>query len=181
METRIYVSDKIRKNYKKLFLNELPVKSDMEKHLNSWNANYVAILGKRCWVITHSITRYTVIVPDVKAIKLEKIRFFFLENFMNQLLETQNFEENLIQSFVGEFKFYPTNGDKSAIAYINKRIEDINYWKYELGDLPFSVAGSRINHLGTKLIDGKSKYIRPTEQMLDLINEYQNSINKEFD
>lgn len=175
METWIYVSDKIRRNYKKMPLNQLPEKSDLENHPNSWNANYVAIFGKRCWVITHSMTRYTVIVPDVKASKLENFRFFFLEHFMNQLSETQRFETVIIQHFIGDIKFYPTNGDKSSIAYINKRIEDLNYWKYELGDLdlPFSVAGSRINHLGTKLIEGKSKYIRPTEQMLDLINNYQ--------
>ena len=174
MKTRIYVSDKIRKNYKKLSVNGLPEKTDMQSHQNSWNAHYVTIFGKRCWVVTHSITRYTVIVPDVKAERLNNFRFFFLDNMINQLIKKHLVDPEKIQEFIGDFEFYPTNGDRSCIAYINKRIEDIDYWKYEVDDFddfPFWMMGSNFNDLGSKLIDGRSKYIRPTKEMLNLINE----------
>jgi len=88
MIMRIYLSEKIRKNYKKITVNELPEKIEIQSHQNSWNAHYVAIFGKRCWVVTHSITRYTVIVPDVKSDMLDDFRFFFLDNLINQLIKT---------------------------------------------------------------------------------------------
>ncbi len=122
MKTRIYVSDKIRKNYKKLSVNELPEKTEMQSHQNSWNAHYVAIFGKRCWVVTHSITRYTVIVPDVKAERLNNFRYFFLDNMINQLIKKHLVDPEKIQKFIGDIEFYTTNGDRSCIAYINKRI-----------------------------------------------------------
>ena len=72
METKIYVSDQIQKSYKKLSINELPEKVEIQSHQNSWNAHYFVIFGKRCWFLMHSITRYTAIIPDVKAERLNK-------------------------------------------------------------------------------------------------------------
>jgi hypothetical protein len=173
---RIYLSEKIRKNYKKITVNELPEKIEIQSHQNSWNAHYVAIFGKRCWVVTHSITRYTVIVPDVKANMLDDFRFFFLDNMINQLIKTHYVDADKIQKFIGDVEFYLTNGDRSCIAYINKRIEDLEYFKYQednFEDFPFLMIGSDFNDLGSKLIDGKSKYIRPTEEILKLVNEFE--------
>lgn len=173
METRIYVSNKIQKNYKKILLNPLPEKSDMGNHQNSWNANYIAILGKKCWLLTHSQTRYTVIVPDVKVKDIEQFLNCFLENMINQLTVKQFVDLEKIQKLIGEVKFYPTNNDKSCIAYNNKRIEDIEYWKHEFDDfnkISFGKIGANINELGSMLKNGKSIYLRPTTEMLDLIN-----------
>ncbi len=174
MKTIIYVSDKIRKSYKKLSVNELPDKREMQSHQNSWNAHYVVIFGKRCWVVTHSITRYTVIVPDVKADKLANFRYFFLDNMINQLIRKHLVDPNKIQGFIGDIEFFPTNGDRSCIAFINKRIEDIEYWKYKVEnfeDFPFWTMASNFNDLGSKRIDGKRTYIRPNQEMLTLIDE----------
>lgn len=169
METRIYVSDKIQKNYKKVTLNELPRESDMNQYPNSWNANYVPISGKRCWVITHSITRYTLIISDVRADKIVNFRELFSDCMINQLNKKHVIDPNEIQRFIGAMKFHPTNGDRSCIAYLNKRIEDLSYWKSELDELSGTI-GSNMNEIGTKLLNGKSKYIHPTEEMLNLIN-----------
>jgi hypothetical protein len=176
MKIRIYVSEKIRKNYKKITVNTLPEKAEMQSHQNSWNAHCVAIFGKRCWVVTHSITRYTVLIPDVKAADLVNFRFLFLDNMINQLIKNQMVDPIKIQEFIGDVAFYPTNGDRSCIAYNNKRIEEIEYWKSSVDnfeDIPFWTMGSNLNNLGTKLIDGKSKYIRPTQEILKLINEIE--------
>ena len=90
---------------------------------------------------------------------------------MNQLIKNQKVDSDKIQRFIGEVTFYSTNGDRSCIAYINKRIEDLQYWKSEVGTFSFDTIGSNLNDLGSKLIDGKSQYIRPTEEMLNLIDE----------
>jgi hypothetical protein len=128
----------------------------------SWNANYVAILGKKCWMITHTQTRYTVLVPDVTAKEIENLQILFFECLMNQLSLKQLVQPEQIRQFIGEIVFYPTNNDRSCIAYNNRRIEDISYWKskfYHFQDIPFSKIGVSINEIGTKLTDGKSKFI----------------------
>ena len=101
METRIYISNKIQKNYKKIVLNPLPEKSDMENHQNSWNANYIAIHGKKCWVLTHSQTRYTVIVPDIKVKAIENFLNYFLDNLINQLIK-KHIGKILFSQFMGQ-------------------------------------------------------------------------------
>ena len=154
-------------------LNPLPEKSDMENHQNSWNANYIAIHGKKCWVLTHSQTRYTVIVPDIKVKAIENFLNYFLDNLINQLIKKHIVDSEKILKLIGEIKFFPTNNDRSCIAYNNKRIEEIEYWKYEFDDfdeISFWMIGSNINELGTMLRNGKSEFIRPTTEILNLIN-----------
>lgn len=173
MTTRIYVSSKIQKGYKKLVLNVLPEKADMFEHQNSWNANYVAMFGKKCWILTHTATRYTVIVPDVKAKDLGHFVSLFRENMINQLVNKQLINPDRITEFIGEVEFYPTNNDKSCISYNNQRQQDLNYWKYEyyaFDEIPFSKIGANINELGSILRGGKSVYIVPTEEFLNLIH-----------
>ncbi len=173
MITRIYVSSKIQKGYKKLVLNTLPEKSDMLEHQNSWNANYVAMFGKKCWILTHTITRYTVIVPDVKAKDIDRFLSLFLENMINQLIKSHIVNPDKVNEFIGEVEFYPTNNDKSCIAYNNQRQQDLNYWKYEFDayeEIPFYRIGSDFNEIGSILRDGKSVYIDPAEEFLNLIN-----------
>lgn len=176
MITRIYVSNKIQKGYKKLVLNSLPDKSNLIEHHNSWNANYLAMFGKKCWLLTHTVTRYTVIVPDVKAKDLDGFLSMFRENMINQLIKKHQVNPGKVHAFIGEVEFYPTNNDKSCIAYNNQRIQDLNYWKYEFDefdDLPFSRIGSNVNELGSILRNGKSIYIRPTKEFLGLINSFE--------
>ena len=93
---------------------------------------------------------------------------------INQLIKKHLVDPKKIKKFIGVIEFYKTNGDRSCISYINKRIEDIEYWKHEVDDLdnfPFWTIGSNFNDLGSKLIDGRSKNIRPTKEMLNMINE----------
>jgi hypothetical protein len=173
MNTRIYVSSKIQKGYKKLVLNSLPDKADMLEHQNSWNANYVAMFGKKCWILTHTVTRYTVIVPDVKAKDLDRFVSMIRVHMINQLVKKHLINPDKVNAFIGEVEFYPTNNDKSCIAYNNQRQQDLNYWKYEFDsfdEIQFSRIGSSINEIGSILRDGKSVYIDPSEEFLHLIN-----------
>jgi hypothetical protein len=173
MTTRIYVSSKIQKSYKKLTLNDLPEKSGMLEHENSWNANYVPMFGKKCWIVTHTITRYTVIIPDVKAKNIEHFQSIFRENMINQLIKKYLINPDNVKEFIGEVKFYPTNGDRSTIAYNNQRMQDVSYWRYEFDSfekIPFYKIGSNINELGTRPNNGKLIYIDPSEEFLKWIN-----------
>lgn len=178
METRIYVSDKIKKVYRRLTLKPLPEKTEMKSHNNSWNAHYLPIENKKCWIITHTKTRYTVVIPDVSAEKATDLRWWFMDQIINQYLNDDkriNFAENVnpnrFEDFFGDFEFYPTNNDKSCIAYVNKRIEDLEWYKYQGGyhGIPFYSYGAWINHFGTMKRNGKSEYIEPVKEMLELI------------
>jgi hypothetical protein len=172
MITRIYVSNKIQKCYKKLVLNPLPEKSDMLSHQNSWNANYLPMFGRKCWILTHTLTRYTVIVPDVKAKDLDRFVSMVREHMINQLVKKQLINPDKVNAFIGELEFYPTNNDKSCIAYNNQRQQDLNYWKYEFDtfdEIPFSKIGSNVNELGSILRNGESVYIEPSKEFLNLI------------
>ena len=140
METRIFVSGKIKKVYRGIDLKPLPVKAEMESHNNSWNAHFLTIENKKCWILTHTKTRYTVVIPDVSAKKLKGLRWWFMDHIINQYLkddERINFAENVdpnqFNNFFGDFEFYPTNNDKSCIAYLNKRIEELEWRKYQDG------------------------------------------------
>lgn len=173
MITRIYVSAKIQKGYKKLVLNSLPDKVDMITHHNSWNANYVALFGKKCWLLTHTLTRYTVILPELRAKELDDFASLFREHLINQLVQQHLFNPDKVNEFIGEVVFYPTNNDKSCIAYNNQRQQELNYWKYEFDtfdEIPFSKIGSTINELGSIRKDGKSVYIDPAKEFLNLIH-----------
>ena len=173
MTTRIYVSSKIQKGYKKLLLNSLPGKSEILDHDNSWNANYIPMFGKKCWIVTHTITRYTVIIPDLKAKDIEHFQSIFRENIINQLIKKHLINPDMVNEFIGEVEFYPTNGDRSTIAYNNQRMQDVSYWRYEFGsfeEIPFCKIGSNINEVGTRPDNGKLVYIDPSEEFLKWIN-----------
>lgn len=178
METRIYVSGKIKNVYRGLDLKPLPEKSEMESHNNSWNAHYLIIENNKCWMITHTKTRYTVVIPDVSAKKSKKLRWWFMDHIINQYLKDDerinfagNVDPNQFNNFFGDFEFYSTNNDKSCIAYMNKRIEDLNWHKYQDGydAISFYRFGAWINHIGTMKRNGRSKYVDPAKEMLELI------------
>jgi hypothetical protein len=178
METRIYISEKIKRVYPSLEMNTLPDKVDMELHNNSWNANFSTIENKKCWMITHTKTRYTVVIPDVTAKKIKDLRYWFIDQIINQYLKDngrinfiENVDPNQFENFFGHFKFYSTNNDKSCIAYLNRRIEDLEWRKYNDGydGIPFYQFGALINHIGSMKRNGKTEHIQPVKEMLELI------------
>lgn len=188
MKTRIYVSGKIKKVYRRLDLNPLPEKETMESHLNSWNAHYLSIESKKCWVITHTITRYTVVIPDVSVKKAADLKWYFKDQLFNQFLNDHtniDFAEDLnsdhFEHFFGDFEFYPTNNNKSCIAYISQRIQDLKWFifqGYGYEDIPFYSFGAGINEIGTFLRNGKSVYISPVKEMLELIRSNAPKLNE---
>lgn len=169
---RVFVSNKIKKGYKKIELKPLSYGSDLFDE-NSWNAHYVVFYGKKCWVLTHSDTRYTVIVPDVSAGKIADFRSLFLNSLIAQLAFLGTVNDELVDQFIGELEFYPTNGDRSCISNLNKRIFEISLWKDDtscLSDFNFAKIAKGINHLCSKTINGKSCHIWPNEDFVNLLN-----------
>lgn len=174
MNTRIYISHKIQKNYKKLLLNPLPEKTDMEQHQNSWNANYTAIYGKKCWLLTHSQTRYSIILPDIKVKDVALLQSAIQKALFDQLFRKHPVEIQIFLNFIGTVQFYPTNNDRSTIAYNNRRMEELNYWKFRYDNfdaIPFSRIGAKsLNEIGRMVRNGKSVFIYPTTEFLELLN-----------
>ena len=175
MNTRIYISHKIQRIYKSLLLNPLPEKTDMGQHQNSWNANYTAIYGKKCWLLTHSQTRYSIILPDIKVKDLALLQITIQKALFDQLFCKCPVDTQKIRDFIGTVQFYPTNNDRSTIAYNNRRIEDLNYLKsrYDCFEqIPFSSIGAKsLNEIGTMVRNGKSTFIHPTTDFLELLSK----------
>lgn len=129
--------------------------------------------------MTHTKTRYTVVIPDVTVRKLKNLKWWFMDQIINQYLKehdridfAKEVDPREFDNFFGEIKFYKTNNDKSCIAYLNRRIEDLEWQKYSgrgYDDIPFYRFGARINQIGSIKRMGKSVWIVPVKEMLALI------------
>ena len=167
----IHVSEKIRSTYKKIDFQTSLEEQDSTSE-NSWNAHLMLLYGKKCWVVTHSNTRYTVIIPDVSVGKIADFRSLFMDCLINQLTIIRPFDVEVLNQFIGHVAFLPTNGDRSCISHINRRIEEIGYWKFDnphFSDFNFAEIGSNINHLCSKTTEGKSSHIRPNDDFIGLL------------
>lgn len=174
MQTIIHISKGIQKAYKKLTLNAPLKNHDPEAHPGVWNANCIPFLGKKCWILTHSITRYTILIPEVKAADVPNLRELIIRHMTDQLRIVHQVDPEKIERFIGEIAFFPTNGDRSCIAYMNQRIFELQCAYDYNEDFRFDITGSRLNHLTSKPIDGKSQFIRPSEWMIRFLEDLGN-------
>lgn len=173
MKTIIHISNKIKNTYPNLIVHPLHEVIAMEDRKNTWNAHITFVHRKKCWVITHVLMRYTVITPDFTTASLSQFRELFIYRLTSQLLaQNKPFDSQKIEQLIGQVVFSPTNGDRSCIAFINQRIQELEYLKnrYEIfQDIPFSNFGAAINQIGTKNIDGKLSYISPYDELMQFI------------
>jgi hypothetical protein len=174
--TSIFVSRKIERVFKSL---ELKDRKSLEGKFNSWNAHYATLDRKKYWTITHSFSRYSVYLPDFKAKDLKYFREIFIDRIISQLRvskaenKIQSFDPSAIDTFIGDVSFHKTNNDRSAVAYINKRIEELKYWYYYREDYSYislDTLAAHMNILGSKIIDGKNEFNYPTTEFLEIIH-----------
>jgi len=78
----------------------------------------------------------------------------------------------MLDEFIGEIKFFPTNNDKGNIGYTNQRIQDIGYLKEVTPrneNVDIIGLNVSVNGIGTKIIDGKRKYIKPDMDFINML------------
>ena len=145
MITRIHLSKKLEKSAKKIEISA-PDPGEKMTLLEKWNANLFFISRKKCWLLTNSKTRYSVLLKDMNAGNLENIQEIFKDRFFNQLrYDGIQIEFTEIEKLVGELKFCPTDNDRRTLGIQNQHFQALDYRKSEygsFGNFPFQ----RINH-----------------------------------
>lgn len=165
--TKIHTTKKLEKLIKKLISADQNTEGGI---LGNWNATVFYVDRKKCWLITNALTKYSVIVTDIKPSNLSNIEQIFKDALFGQLIYDgiiTDFESlNLI---IGGLDFLPTNNDRSTTAFQNHNLESLDWWKYEFGNLENMPIKDLTNRLNTSPIHiGKGRKI----------SDYTDSINE---
>jgi len=148
--TKIHTTKKLEKLIKKLITTEQKTDSGI---LGKWNATVFYVDRKKCWLITNGLTKYNVILTDIKASDLNKIEQIFKDAFFGQLIYDgiiMSFEN--LNSIIGELDFLPTDNDRSTTGFQNQRLEQVDWWKYEFGSLENMPIKDLTNRMNTSPI-----------------------------
>ena len=151
--TKIHTTKKLQKLVKKLISTEQNSDCGI---LGKWNATVFYVDRKKCWLLTNGLTKYNVILTDIKASDLTNIGSIFMESFYGQLVYDgiiTDFEK--LDAIIGQLEFLPTDNDRKTTGFQNHRLQDLDWWKYEfgsLGNMPMKDLTNRMNtspiHIG---------------------------------
>ena len=152
-KTKIHTTKKLEKLIKKLIVADKNPDSGI---LGKWNATVFYVDRKKCWLLTNGLTKYNVILTDIKSSELKNIERIFKDALFGQLIYDGIMTEfEHLNSIVGGLDFLPTDNDRSITGFQNQRLEQLDWWKYEFGSLenmPIKDLTNRINtspiHIG---------------------------------
>ena len=173
-KTKIHITKKLEKLIKKLIVTDQNSDSGI---LGKWNATVFYIDRKKCWLITNGLTKYNVILTDIKASDLKNIE----ETFKNALYGQLTYDgiimdfENL-NSIIGKLNFLPTDNDRSTTGFQNHNLESLDWWKYEFGSLenmPIKDLTNRLNTSPIHIGNGRkmSDYTDSIKEMKKILTE----------
>jgi hypothetical protein len=172
--TKIHTTKKLEKLVKKLITTNQNTDCGI---LGKWNATIFYVDRKKCWLITNGLTKYNVILTDIKSSDLRKIEHIFKDALFGQLIYDgiiTDFEN--INSIIGELDFLPTDNDRSTTGFQNHNLGLLDWWKNELGSLEHMPIKDLTNRLNTSPIHiGKgnksSDYTDSIEEMKKILSE----------
>ena len=156
MRTKIHTTKKLEKLVKKLIKSELPEKEENNSELGKWNATVFYVDRKKCWLLTNKPTKYNLILSDIKASDLNQIDDIFKNALHGQLLYDGIVTElEKLDRTIGKLDFRPTDNDRSTTGFQNQRLYELEWWKYDYGNLenmPLKDLTNRMNtgpiHIG---------------------------------
>lgn len=171
--TTIHTTRKLEKLIKKLITTDQNNDCGI---LEKWNATVFYVDRKKCWLITNGLTKYNVILTDIKASDLGKIEQIFKDALFGQLIFDgiiTDFEN--LDSIIGELDFLSTDNDRSTTGCQNQRLEQLDWWKYEFGSLenmPIKDLTNRMNTSPIHIGKGRkmSDYTDSIEEMKKLLS-----------
>ncbi|EPR74396.1 hypothetical protein ADIWIN_0497 [Winogradskyella psychrotolerans RS-3] len=147
IRTKIYTTKKLEKLIKKLITTNKETDSGI---LGKWNATVFYIDRKKCWLITNGLTKYTVVLTDIKASELGKIEQIFKDALFAQLIYDGIITDvDNLNSIIGGIGFLPTDNDRSTTGFQNQRIEQMEWWKHEFGNLENMPIQDLVNRMNT--------------------------------
>jgi len=167
MTTPIYISKKLEKLISKYIGTR---KTDSNNFLGKWNANIFYVDRKKCWLITNSETKFSIIISDLISSDIKNFTEIFIENLYSQLIfESILTDFNQLKDWIGNVELLPTDNDRKTIGTQNYIFESLKYWKYEFQtfeNMPFRELTKRINSSPTESFKWKS----PHEIMIEKLN-----------
>lgn len=172
--TKIHTTKKLQKLVKKLISTD---QNHDSGKLGKWNATIFYVNRKKCWLLTNGLTKYNVILTDIKASDLTNIDSIFKESFYRQLVYDGiliDFEK--LDLIIGQLEFLPTDNDRKTTGSQNHRLQELDWWKYEFGSLenmPIKDLTNRINTSPIHIGKGHkmSDYTDSIKEMKKLLKE----------
>jgi len=166
MNTPIHISKKLEK----LISKHIEIQeSDSNIFLWKWNANIFYVDRKKCWLITNSETKFSIIIPDLKSSDIKNFTEIFTENFYSQLIyEGILIDFKKLKCWIGNVKILPTDNDRKTIGTQNFILESLKYWKYEFHtfeNMPFRELTMRLNSSPTESFNWNSPNKKMTEKL----------------
>ena len=167
--TQIYTTRKLEKTIQKSIVK----KSETEnKILGEWVATIFYVDRKKCWLIVSKLTKYLLILSDIKSSELNNITRIFTETLNSQLKNDGiEIDYKTLSELIGEIKLCETNNDRSANGSLNNCMFSIEQWKIDYGsfeNLPFRKINSRLNSSPNQMMEWKY----PKEIMNETIKAY---------
>tara|TARA_R110002051_G_scaffold32647_2_gene73755 strand:- start:2044 stop:2571 length:528 start_codon:yes stop_codon:yes gene_type:complete len=167
--TQIYTTGKLEKTIQKSIVD----KSETEnKILGEWVATIFYVDRKKCWLIVNKLTKYLLILSDIKTPELNNITQIFTETLYSQLKNDGiEIDYETLSGLIGEIQLCKTNNDRSANGSLNNCMYSIEDWKMDYGNfenLPFRKINSGLNSSPNKMLEWKY----PKEVMNEKIKAY---------
>ena len=170
-KTRIFTTRKLEKITKEFITKNETIDNE---YLGDWTSTLFYVSHKKCWLLINKMTKYLLILPNVKKTNLKNIPSIFKENLYAQLtFDGIVTKYELVEKIIGEIKLQETNNDRSANGSLNNCLLFLEDWKYEFGDydnMNFRDLNGRLNSSPNKML--KWKY--PKEKMNEMIKAYEN-------
>lgn len=123
--TTIYCTAKLE-----AFLKPYITESPDHKEGTQWNAHLFFLEGRKCLAFIHKETGYSVVILNVIKSHLKNIHYLFRKHCLIQMSTDGILEESQAQKvidFIGEVEFRKTNNDKSNLAFLRVKLEELCY------------------------------------------------------
>jgi hypothetical protein len=167
--TQIYTTRKLEKTIAKSIVEKSGTEN---KILGEWVATIFYVDRKKCWLILNKLTKYLLILSDIKKSELNNITRIFTETLHSQLKNDGiEIDSEACSGIIGEIKLCETNNDRSANGSLNNCMYSIDHWKMEYGsfeNLPFRKINSGLNSSPNQMLEWKY----PKEVMNEIIKAY---------
>lgn len=148
--TKIHTTKKLERLIKKLITTDKETDFGI---LGKWNATVFYVERKKCWLISNGLTKYSVILTDIKASDLKNIEQIFKDALFGQLIyDGIMMDFDNLNSIIGGLDFLPTDNDRSTTGFQNKKLEQMDWWKYDLGSLENMPINDLTNRMNTSHI-----------------------------
>lgn len=167
--SQIYTTRKLEKTIAKSIVEKSKTEN---KILGEWVATIFYVDRKKCWLLVNKLTKYLLILSDIKTSDLNNISQIFTATLHSQL-KSDGIEISYrnLSGLIGEIKLCETNNDRSANGSLTNCMFSIEQWKSDYGsfeNLPFRKINSGLNSSPNQLL--KWKY--PKEVMNETIKAY---------